>query len=152
MHTEIQTRELIVVGTPRSLQAKSRQNLQEWKRYVSDTARRDLSEDEGAIQWADVAVQILHFCPEWGDTEGDLDNIAKPILDALCDSGRVIFNDNQVKEILLRRVEWKRLEIVRIDGATQLLAEKLDRALQGDGPAEFIYIGVTTRLLLESLP
>jgi hypothetical protein len=89
---------------------------------------------------------------EWGDTDGDLDNIAKPILDALCESGRVIFNDNQIKEILLRRIEWKRLNIVRIDGATPRLAAQLDRAIQGDGPLEFVYIRVTTQFSLESLP
>ena len=41
--------------------------------------------DELSIQWTDVSATILHFCPEWG-AQGDLDNIAKPILDALIDA------------------------------------------------------------------
>lgn len=145
------TRELIVEGTPRSLQAK-RTGLEQWKRHVVQAAQRTIPEDEGSIQWDDVAVQILHFCHEWGDTSGDLDNIAKPILDALCDCGRVLFNDNQVKEILLRRIEWRRLELLTIEGATACLADQLDRAVRGDGPPEFVYIFVTTHLALESLP
>lgn len=135
---------------PRSLQSK--RGLPAWKGTIQDAVREQIPEDIAAIQWDDVAVQIFHFCESWGDTEGDLDNIAKPILDALCDSRRVIFNDNQVKEILLRRIEWERRGIQRIESATPVLAERFDRALRRVDPGDFVYIFVTTWFSLERLP
>lgn len=146
----LETREIIVAGTPRSLQCK--RGLGAWRAQVVDAARRQIPDESSSIQWADVAVQILHFCESWGDTDGDLDNIAKPILDALCDSQRVIFNDSQVKEILLRRVEWRRNKIHRIERASPKLTERLDRALRRDDPDDFVYIFVTTEFSLEHLP
>ena len=116
-----------------------------------EAVTRQIDENHSSIQYVDVAVQVLHFCPEWG-AEGDLDNIAKPILDALCDSHRVLFNDNQVKELLLRRIEWERNRISRVENATPALAARLDGAVRGDGPGEFVYIRVTTELSLERLP
>lgn len=148
---EFQTRELVVEGTPRSLQG-SGTGLRAWRQHIIGTVHREIPVDMGPIEWEDVAVRLFHFCPEWGDNDGDLDNIAKPILDALCESRRVLFNDNQVKEILLRRIEWKRRNILTIDGATPRLAVQLDRAIRGDGPQEFVYIWVTTQFSLESLP
>jgi Holliday junction resolvase RusA-like endonuclease len=146
----IETREVVVEGTPRSLQASAR-GLQAWRREIIDTITREAPDGE-SIQFVDVAVQILHVCPTWGPTDGDLDNIAKPILDALCGSHRILFNDNQVKELLLRRIEWKRRDITRIDRASPRLAECLDRAIQGEGPEEFVYVWVTSALSLERLP
>lgn len=146
-----ETREIIIEGTPRSLQGSGR-GLSAWRRAIVAAAQHDYSEDALSIQYVDVAVQIFHICPTWGLTEGDLDNIAKPILDALCDSHRIIFNDNQVKEILLRRIEWRRRGISRIERATPRLADWIDRAIRGDGPDEFVYIWVTTEFSLEKLP
>lgn len=83
---------------------------------------------------------------------GDLDNIAKPILDALCESHRVLFNDNQVKELLLRRIEWETRNVKRIDNATVRLAERLDQAVQGRQPGDFVYVSVTTERSLGRLP
>lgn len=145
-----ETRELLVEGTPRSLQATTRGRAR-WKQQIVDTARDQLGDETHSIQFVDVAVAILHFCPEWG-AEGDLDNIAKPILDGLCDSARVLFNDNQVKELLLRRIEWKRRGLDRVENASPLLAGRLDRAVRGDAEADFVYIRVTTELSLEKLP
>lgn len=145
-----ETRELIVEGTPRSLQATTRGRNQ-WKTQVVESAQSHYDDDTTSIQFVDVAVAILHFCPEWG-AEGDLDNIAKPILDGLCDSTRVLFDDSQVKELLLRRIQWSRPGLERVENASPLLARRLAQALRGDATGDFVYIRVTTELALEKMP
>ena len=146
----METREVIVEGTPRSFQGRG-PGVTRWKKAVTEAATTQLGDETYSIQVHDVSVQILHFCPEWG-AEGDLDNIAKPILDALCDSHRVLFNDSQVKELLLRRIEWDRSGIFRLENATRRLAARLDRAVRGEDVGDFVYIGVTTEMSLERLP
>ncbi|MBS2032010.1 MAG: RusA family crossover junction endodeoxyribonuclease [Deltaproteobacteria bacterium] len=139
------------MGTPRSLQAAPR-GRDAWKKQVIEAAKRDIDSETESIQFVDLSIRIVHLCEDWGDTDGDLDNIAKPILDALCDSRKVLFNDNQVKDIHLRRIEWKKNDIARIERATERLADALDMALSGDGPAEFVYIFVTSEFSPEVLP
>lgn len=146
-----ETREIFVPGIPRSQQTSS-SGKAEWKRLVIRHVHEDVDASAEAIQWSDVAVQILHFCPEWNETDGDLDNIAKPILDALCESRRVPFDDNQVKELLLRRIEWRRRNIAAIENASERLKAWVDAARQREGPENFVYIRVTTELNLERLP
>ena len=148
--SEVETREVIVEGTPRSHQG-GRHGVQQWKELVIGAATAQLGDETYSIQEVDVAVQVLQFCPEWG-VDGDLDNIAKPILDALCESHRVLFNNNQVKELLLRRIEWKRRSISLVENATPRLAARLDRAVRGEEVGDFVHIWVTTDLSLERLP
>ena len=97
------------------------------------------------IDFVDVWVRIAHYCFDWSDNSGDLDNIAKPILDAMC--GIAIFNDNQVKELLLRRTDLRQHQLTAIVGATPLLATRLDKAIAApDGDPGFVYIAVGTRI------
>jgi hypothetical protein len=63
-----------------------------------------------------------------------------------------MFNDNQVKELLLRRIEWKAKNVAFIENATERLSASVERAIRSEGPAEFVYIRVTTELALEKLP
>lgn len=83
-----EVREVIVRGTPRSLQS-SRKGRAAWKREVERAAIDQHGDDTISIQWTDVAVMILHLCPSWEGTTptGDLDNLAKPILDASATAG-----------------------------------------------------------------
>lgn len=94
------------------------------------------------IDDADVSVRILHFCFDWKATGGDLDNIAKLIIDALCSV--CFFDDNQVKEILLRRTDLYSAKIIAVGDATPLLAARLGRALEERGRGGFIYLAVAT--------
>ncbi len=99
--------------------------------------------DGERIEHVDVTIRILHFCFDWGETQGDLDNIAKPIIDAMCLV--TIFNDNQAKEILLRRTDLLRVGITEVLGATPLLAERIGRALAEETPRlGFVYVAVDT--------
>jgi hypothetical protein len=129
--------EFVVDGTPRSLQGSSR-GIEAWKDVVREAARRATNDREHRVDYIDVAVRIFHYCFDWGDNDGDLDNIAKPILDAMC--GEAIFNDNQVRHLTLRRTDLRQHGLTQIDGATPLLAERLERALSDEGG--FVYIAV----------
>jgi hypothetical protein len=71
----VETKELVVPGTPRSHQGTSK-GLRDWRTLIIDAVKNDIGEDAQPIQFADLSIHIFHFCPEWGDTDGDLDNIA----------------------------------------------------------------------------
>jgi crossover junction endodeoxyribonuclease RusA len=129
--------EFIVEGTPRSLQGSSR-GIDAWKEIVKEIARKATNDGETRVDFVDVSVRIFHYCFDWGYNDGDLDNIAKPILDAMC--GVAIFNDNQVRHLTLRRTDLDLHPLTRIEGATPLLADRLERTLSTkDG---FVYIAV----------
>lgn len=130
--------EFVVDGTPRSLQSSST-GRDQWKGEVRQAARAVVGEGE-RIDFVDVAVRIVHFCFEWADTAGDLDNIAKPILDAMI--GTVFFNDNQVVQLFLRRTALKGRGLTEIVGATPTLAARLDDALASESSRDFVYVSV----------
>jgi len=117
---------------------------------VRAAARVATNDGELRIEYVDVAIRILHFCFDWGDNDGDLDNIAKPILDAMCLTA--IFNDNQAREIVLRRTDLERNQVTQIERATPLLADRLDAALSGRMRVGFVYISVETQIEYGSLP
>ena len=128
--------EFVVEGTPRSLQS-SRDGLRQWVEVVRDAARVATSEDD-RFEFIDVGVFILHVCFDWDNTSGDLDNIAKPILDGL---KHVSFcDDHQVKELLLRRTDIVGTKVTAITGATPLLAGRVEQALQDEGKSGFVYV------------
>lgn len=88
---------------------------------------------------------ILHICADWPDTGADLDNIVKPILDAL--SGTVFFNDNQVKELVVRRTDLEAQAIATIEGATPLLAANIEAFLRTpEERSPFIYVRIRTSI------
>ena len=129
--------EFVVNGTPRSLQGSAR-GVEAWKQVVRAAANRATNDRDKRVDYIDVGVRIFHFCFDWGDTDGDLDNIAKPIVDAIC--LEAIFNDNQVKQLILRRTDLRKHKLTEIVGATPLLAERIERALSDEGG--FVYIAV----------
>ena len=140
--------EFIVEGTPRSLQA-SPKGKREWMEAVRAAAYEAIGEGD-RINSVDVSARIFHFCFDWGNNSGDLDNIAKPILDAA--AGVAFFNDNQVTQVVLRRTDLYRHEISEVSGATPLLAERLERAIKSGDGLGFVYIAVDTHVDHERLP
>lgn len=91
--------EFAIQGVPVSLQASGR-SRERWKQHVAETVRNHLPDDH----WAEagpIAVTIYYF-PE-GRMVGDIDNIVKPILDALCQL--VYADDEQVDRILVQKFE-----------------------------------------------
>lgn len=90
--------EILVHGTPVSLQAKLPAPREEWKERVRVGARAVLPPFHFASKER-ISVTLFYF-PD-GDMQGDLDNIIKPILDAL--RALVYIDDSQVDRVVAQR-------------------------------------------------
>ncbi|MFY9621864.1 MAG: RusA family crossover junction endodeoxyribonuclease [Pyrinomonadaceae bacterium] len=123
--------EFIVSGTPISAQASSRSKAC-WKADVSNAAFGAVA-DEHALVADSVRVTIVYF---YVSTDLDLDNIIKPILDALIDV--IYINDFQVANIAAAKrdlsgrlfLEGVSPEIIRHLGAT------------ANEPRDFVFVAV----------
>ena len=79
-----------------SQQARRRNRVREWTRAVSRAAGQDWNPEPPVV--GSVAVTITYF---YGSDPLDVDNIPKPILDAL--KGLVYSDDSQVSDLLCRK-------------------------------------------------
>jgi crossover junction endodeoxyribonuclease RusA len=112
--------EFIVEGTAVSLQTKRTEAKAEWQTRVKDASRAVLSEGHWATRGRIAAT--LYYFP---DTimQGDIDNIVKPILDAL---GRHIYvNDSQVERVVVQKFEPG--NVFLFSAPTPALEEALNR-------------------------
>jgi crossover junction endodeoxyribonuclease RusA len=92
--------EFLVEGTPVSSQAKRGKSRAEWRERVRSASRAVLPEGHFATRGR-VAATLFYF-PE-AAMAGDIDNIVKPILDAL---GRHIYiDDSQVERVVVQKFE-----------------------------------------------
>ena len=89
--------EFSVLGRPASQQARRRGLVREWRAQVRDEAER-LWNDGDAPHDGAAAVTLTYF---YDERPMDVDNIPKPVLDALI--GLVYHNDSQVTDILCRK-------------------------------------------------
>ncbi|ATC26064.1 RusA family crossover junction endodeoxyribonuclease [Caulobacter vibrioides] len=95
--------EFVIEGTPVSLQSKNTKNRETWKQIVRGAAlerRQELSE----FCWLDqraLGVRIYYFSPE--PMVGDIDNIVKPILDAMI--GVAYPNDQVIEQVVVQKFE-----------------------------------------------
>ena len=87
----------VVVGTPVSQQARRRQWVRDWISKVSTEVRTALT---APPPLADDPVSIEITC-YYDQTRLDVDNIAKPILDAI--KGVILNDDEQVVELVVRK-------------------------------------------------
>ncbi len=89
--------EFTLEGPPLSLQTRNRQNLQLWKARVSSAAQDEL---QAGIQPTvdNVSVTITYYYEE---SSPDVDNIIKPIQDALI--GIIFVDDDQVVDTKSRK-------------------------------------------------
>jgi crossover junction endodeoxyribonuclease RusA len=122
--------EFIVPGTPVSLQAKRRPSLDEWKARVVEASRTVLPESHFATG-DPVAITLFYF--PVSDMQGDLDNIVKPILDAL--ARHVYIDDRQVERILIQKFEPGK--VVRFSRPSQMLESALNH------PRPVLYVRVS---------
>src|SRR5258708_20400112 len=79
--------EFLVTGTPVSLQAKRRESVDQWKARIIDASRSILP--EGHFATGNPIAATLFYFPDV-EMAGDVDNIVKPVLDAL---GKHIYLD-----------------------------------------------------------
>ncbi len=91
--------EFVVYGVAVSLQASSQARTR-WIDHVRETARIARGAENFAL---DVGVAVtLYYFPR-GPMQGDIDNIVKPVLDAL--SPYIFLDDHQVERIVVQKFE-----------------------------------------------
>jgi Holliday junction resolvase RusA-like endonuclease len=85
--------EMLIPKRPVSHQAKNRANLQNWKDFVYGRARKEW---KGGTPLQDVGLRftLVYLC---NDSPADVDNIIKPIQDALI--GVVFADDSQLSDV-----------------------------------------------------
>lgn len=120
--------EILIPSTPVSQQGSPR-GKKAWQQKIQDDVKN--MEPEGChSHTGDVSVIIYYFSPE--RMQGDIDNIVKPILDAMC--SRVYVDDRQVISVFVKKFEPGKLVDI-IDPS-----DTLTRAINHDRPV--VYIGV----------
>jgi crossover junction endodeoxyribonuclease RusA len=92
--------EFLVVGTPVSLQAKRRESIDQWKTRIINASRSILPEGHFASE-NPVAATLFYFPA--AEMAGDIDNIVKPVLDAL--GKHIYMDDRQVHRVLVQKFE-----------------------------------------------
>ena len=126
--------EFVVNGTPVSLQASARSRTN-WKRTVETAASKSFSFDTWLVE-DPLAVTIFHFHRD--ERPADLDNIVKPILDAMV---RVVYvDDEQVERLVVQRFDSVARDGI-IDPSPTLIGAM-------DASADAVYI-LITRVPLE---
>ncbi len=126
--------EFVIDGPPVSQQARRRELIREWKEEVERVAR---------LQWdttppfdGQVMVTISYF---FENVLLDVDNIPKPVLDAL--HGLVYADDSLVTDLLCRKRSME--ETLRIQNPSQLLLEMHAKSRQ------FLHVCVVEALTQE---
>lgn len=90
----MQTFEFLIPKRPVSLQSKSRKHLQAWKLLVRNEAWKLWPAGRSPVARTSIRVTLVYLCNE---TPVDIDNIIKPILDAMV--GIVIGDDILVSDV-----------------------------------------------------
>lgn len=123
--------EFIVPGTPVSFQRNNPKAKQEWKDLVRASSSALLPEMHFAT---DQRLAItLYYYPEDRMT-GDVDNIVKLTLDAMCN--HIYLDDDQVERIVVQKFERDR--VFAFSDPSEMLAA----CMLGEKPA--LYIRVST--------
>ena len=119
--------EFVVDGPPVSQQARRRERVRQWIDQVRTTAAGSWLSGEVPFSES-VLLSVTYF---YEATSIDVDNIPKPIIDAL--KGLVFMDDNQVTDMICRK---RNLKEVLIENPSSVLAEGLSRG------KDFLYIVV----------
>ncbi len=90
--------EFTVIGTPVSQQSRNRQRLRDWQDVISAHARRRLPQGALPVIERNVRVVISYY---YDVTPIDVDNIGKPVVDAL--KGVVYADDSQITDFRVRK-------------------------------------------------
>jgi crossover junction endodeoxyribonuclease RusA len=128
--------EFIVYGTPVSLQAKRPASREGWKERVWQACVASIPSPHFA---SDQKMSVtLYYLPNEA-MQGDIDNIVKPILDAL--NKRLYIDDKQVERILVQKFEPN--NVFTFNSPT----EKFNTALSGKKPV--LYVKISNKPLEE---
>ena len=120
--------EFIVDGPPVSQQTRRQERLRSWRATVRQEAERYWSIGEMPTLES-IVLRIWYF---YEDISVDIDNIVKPIQDAL--NGLVYIDDDQVTDLIVRKRNLsENFKVINLSG---VLAEGFNRE------NEFLYIVV----------
>lgn len=122
--------EFIVPGTPVSLQIKRPEARAAWKERVKNASYAALPEGHFSTG-VPISVTLFYF-PN-NEMQGDIDNIVKPVLDALCN--HIYADDRQVERVWVQKFEPGR--VFQFDNPSAMLSQ----ALVGERPLLFVRLG-----------
>lgn len=89
-----------VEGTPVSAQARRRESLRQSQQRIVAASRKALPEGHFASEQR-INVTLYYFPSD--PMRGDIDNIVKPILDAMC--RHIYLDDHQVERLVVQKFE-----------------------------------------------
>lgn len=121
--------EFIVEGPPVSQQARRRSLIKTWKETVRHEAEKYWNKSHEICLEA-VMLQITYF---YDKVDMDVDNIAKPIQDALI--GLAYVDDKQITDLVLKKRNLS--GNFRVEDMTPMLVEGFERG------NEFLHIVIT---------
>lgn len=122
--------EFVIDGPPVSQQARRRENLRAWRAKVRSEAAKNWPSEQPPTSDL-VMLRIIYF---YNDMKVDVDNIVKPIQDALKEL--VYVDDDQIIDILASK--RKRFRNLRIDNRSMVLSEGFARG------NDFLYVSVSS--------
>lgn len=124
----------MIPDRPVSLQTRNRENLRQWKTYVASEAAKSWA--GSTVSDSHLQLTIIYLC---GDDPVDIDNIIKPIQDALVG---LAYTD----DIIVTDVESRRRPLV----GTYDVARCPDQLLQGIATGgECVYVRLSDQPILE---
>ena len=118
--------EFAIEGPPVSQQARRRELVRQWSRSVRTAALQRWDADASPVAEV-IMLTIIYF---YNDVPMDVDNIPKPILDAL--KGLAYLDDSQIIDLLCSKRELT--DRLQVESESQLLKNYIRRG------AHFIYI------------
>lgn len=121
--------EFLVEGTPVSLQAKRTASKVQWKNRVKNASLKVIPNPHFASSER-IAVTLYYLPIE--PMQGDIDNIVKPILDAL--NQHIYIDDAQVERVLVQKFEPGNVFIFN-EPSTVFV-----KALEKNGPVLYVRI------------
>jgi crossover junction endodeoxyribonuclease RusA len=130
--------EFVLPQRPISQQARRQARLREWKQLVAEHARL-ATEEPRALATEPVALRLLYV---YDDIAVDVDNILKPILDALI--GVLLEDDTVITDVEIRR--RRRATSFMLNAVSPVLAAGLALG------HEFVYVAVTDAPAQDVLP
>jgi hypothetical protein len=110
--------EFVVLGTPVSAQAKRRESIEQWQARVREASRVALPEGHFASP-GPISITLFYFPA--ADMAGDIDNIVKPILDAL--RRHIYLDDRQIERLVVQKFEPGR--VFQFNSLSAVLSEAL---------------------------
>jgi crossover junction endodeoxyribonuclease RusA len=120
--------EFVIDGPPVSQQARRRERVRQWRDTVPRSAEQHWPPVELPVT-GPIMLTVMYF---YDGVAMDLDNLPKPILDAL--KGLVYLDDDQVTDIVCRK--RNRNSDLRLENPSNLLSEGFRRG------NEFLYVVV----------